>query len=97
MRSKYLSATTPIHKRLLGNLNSKGRGGGGGGGGGGGVGGGGGGGGLKKLTGLCGPGFRNHTLGYGDRGPKSSRYLWLRKMGENQTLHNRKCHQIDHF
>ena len=25
----------------------------------------------KILTGLCGPCFRNHTLGYGDRGPKS--------------------------
>ena len=23
----------------------------------------------KILTGVCGPGFRNHTLGYGDQGP----------------------------
>ena len=34
-------------------------------------------------------------LGYGNRWPKS--YLWLRKMGQNQTLNNRKCHQINHF
>ena len=44
----------------------------------------------KMLTGVCGPDFRNHTLGYGDRGPKS--YPWLRTMGQNQTLDNRKCH-----
>ena len=37
----------------------------------------------------------NHTLGYGDRGPKS--YPWLRKMGQNQTLDNGKYHQINHF
>ena len=43
----------------------------------------------------CGPSFRNHTLGYGDRGPKS--YPWLRKMGQNQTLNNRIYHQINHF
>ena len=43
----------------------------------------------------CGPGFCNHTLGYGDRGPKS--YPWLRKMGQNKTLDSRKCHQINHF
>ena len=49
----------------------------------------------KILTRVCGPGFRNHTLGYGDRGPKS--YPWLWKLGQNQTLHNRKCHQINHF
>ena len=40
---------------------------------------------LQKIsTRLCGPGFHNRTLGYGDRGPKS--YPWLRKMGQNQTL-----------
>ena len=39
--------------------------------------------------------FRNHTLGYGDRGPKS--YPWLWKMGQNQTLGNRKYHKINHF
>ena len=45
----------------------------------------------KILTGVCDLGFRNHTLGYGDRG-------WLlRKMGQNQSLDNRKCHQINHF
>ena len=49
----------------------------------------------KKFDGVCGPGFRNHTLGYGDRGPKL--YPWLRKMGQNQTLDNRKYHQINHF
>ena len=43
----------------------------------------------------CGPRFCNHTLGYGDRGPKS--YPWLRKMGQNKTLDSRKCHQINHF
>ena len=49
----------------------------------------------KILTGVCGQGFRNHTLGYGDWRPKS--YPWLRKMGQNQTLDNRKCYQINHF
>ena len=47
------------------------------------------------LTGVHGPGFHNHTLGYRDRGPKS--YPWLRKMCQNQTLDNRKCHQVNHF
>ena len=49
----------------------------------------------KILTGMCGPGFHYHTLGYGDQGPKS--YPWLWKMDQNQTLDNRKCHQINHF
>ena len=49
----------------------------------------------KILTGVCGPGFRNHTLGYGDWGPKS--YPWLWKMGQNRTFDNRKYHQINHF
>ena len=49
----------------------------------------------KILTGVCGSGFHNHTLGYGDRGPKS--YLWLQKMSQNNTLDNRKCHQSNHF
>ena len=39
--------------------------------------------------------FRNCTLGYGDLGPKL--YPWLRKMGQNHILDNRKCHQINHF
>ena len=49
----------------------------------------------KILTGVCGPGFCNHTLGYGDRGPKS--YPWLWKMGQNRTLDIRKWHQINLF
>ena len=47
------------------------------------------------ILGLCSPGFRNGTLGYGDRGSKS--YPWLRRMGQNLTLDNRKYHQINHF
>ena len=51
---------------------------------------------LKNFDGVCGPGFRNHSLGYGDRGPKS--YPCLRKMGQNQTKpDNMKIHQINHF
>ena len=46
---------------------------------------------LTRKKRMCGPGFRNHTLGYGDRGPKS--YPWLWKVGQNQTLDNRKYHQ----
>ena len=50
----------------------------------------------KKLTGCAARVFATiPQLGYGDQGPKS--YLWLRKMGQNQTLNNRKCHQINHF
>ena len=49
----------------------------------------------KILKGVCGLDFPNHTLGYGDRGLKS--YPWLWKMGQNQTLCNSKCHQINHF
>ena len=49
----------------------------------------------EKFWRGCGAGFRNHILGYGDRGSKS--YPWLRKMGQNQTLDDRKCHQINHF
>ena len=37
---------------------------------------------------VCSPSFRNHNLGYGDRGPKS--YPWLRKMGQNQNLDKKK-------
>ena len=57
---------------------------------------GGGGGGFseKFWRGCAGQVFRNHTLGYGDRGPKS--YHWLWKMGQNHTLNNRKYHQINH-
>ena len=50
---------------------------------------------LKHLMGVCHPGFHNHTLGYGDWGPKS--YPWLQKMGQNQTLDIRKYHLINHF
>ena len=49
----------------------------------------------KNLTGGCGPGFHNHTLGYGDWRPKS--FPWLRKMGQNQTFGNRKNYQINQF
>ena len=49
----------------------------------------------RILTGVCGMSCCNRTLGYGDRGPKS--YAWLWKMGQNQTLDTRKCHQINHF
>ena len=38
----------------------------------------------KILTGVCGPGFRNHTLGYGDQGTKS--YPWLRKWVKMKPL-----------
>ena len=50
----------------------------------------------KKLTGCAARVFATiPQLGYRDRGPKS--YLWLRKMGQNQILDNRKCHQINYF
>ena len=50
----------------------------------------------KKIDGVVrDPGFRNYTLSYGDRGPKS--YSWLRKMGQSQTLDNRKSHQTNNF
>ena len=39
------------------------------------------------------PGFRDHILGYGDRGPKSYPRLW--KMAQNQTLDDRKSQQIN--
>ena len=50
---------------------------------------------FPPLMAVCGLGFRNHTLGYGDRRPKS--YPWLGKMDQNQSLYNRKYHQINHF
>ena len=49
----------------------------------------------KNLTGVCSPGFCNHTLGYRERRTKS--YPWLWKMCQNQTPDNRKYHQINHF
>ena len=36
----------------------------------------------KILTGVCGTGFRNHTLAYGVRGPKPCQ----RKLGQNQNF-----------
>ena len=49
----------------------------------------------KNDGGVRDPGFRNYTLSYGDRGPKSC--SWLRKMGQSQTLDNRKSHQTNNF
>ena len=46
----------------------------------------------KMLMGVCGPDFRNHTLGYGDLGPNHT-YPYLRKIGRNRTLDDGKCHQ----
>ena len=50
---------------------------------------------VEGGVGLGGLVLCNHTLGYGDEGPKA--YTWIRKMGQNQTFDNRKCHQINHL